>query len=88
MMTRLTLSSRLTGLMMGLLTLAFAATALAAEPGKKEWLEKWQKQNPKWRALHTLNPRPELLPVTKQLITEMLGADGLQRPHRRSRLPL
>ncbi len=68
---------RRTGLTIGILTLALTAGAvLAAEPSKKQWLEDWQKQNPKWRAFHTLQPRPELLPVTKQLITEALKPMG------------
>ncbi len=50
---------RLTGLAIAALALAFAAgPLLAAETDKKAWLENWQKQNPKWRALHLIGPRP------------------------------
>jgi hypothetical protein len=59
--------------------LAFALTVgtmLAAEPDNKAWLENWQKQNPKWRALHLLHPRPEGLPKTKQLVAEVLAPMG------------
>ena len=70
--------NRLAGLAIALMALAFAVnTLLAAEPDNKAWLENWRKQNPQWRALHMLHPRPELLHVTKQLVTEMLAPMGI-----------
>ena len=54
-----------------------AGTLLAAEPDKKAWLENWQKQNPQWRALHLLHPRPDGLPKTKQLVGEVLAPMGI-----------
>ena len=67
-----TIQNRLASLTITSLVLTLATgVLLAAEPDKRAWLENWQKQNPKWRALHLIGPRPELLPVTKQLVGEV-----------------
>ncbi len=69
--------NRMARLLIGTVALALTAgTLLAAEPDKKAWLENWQRQNPQWRALHLLRPRPEGLPKLKQLITEALAPMG------------
>ena len=57
--------------------LSGAAGRLTAAPPTTAWLESWKKQNQEWRALHLIGPRPQRLPVTRRLVTEVLAPMGI-----------
>jgi len=54
-----------------------AAFSAAAEPPHSQWLKQWQKQNPQWRAVHLIGPRPDRLDATKQFVAEVMVPRGL-----------
>jgi rubredoxin len=48
-----------------------------AQAADKAWLEKWNKENPQWRAIHLIGPRADKLPLTEQFIADVLVPRGL-----------
>jgi len=63
-------------------TLVFLALALLAGPTAAEakdpaWLAQWSGKNRQWRALHLIGPQPEKMPLTRQLVAEVLAPMGI-----------